>query len=93
MRIFIPFTILFVSLLPSVAGAHQCKLENSSAEAILVYNSCRADLAAGISQHQSNARQPRSERELALENENRRMRKKLADIRKDLSDILKNLPE
>ena len=30
---------------------------------------------------------------LALENENRRMRKKLADIRKDLSDILKNLPE
>ena len=93
MRIFISFTFLFVSLSPIVAWAHQCKLENSSAEAILVYNSCKADLASGISQHQSDAQQPRSERELALENENQRLRQKLADIRNDLLDILKNMPQ
>ncbi|MDB2390032.1 hypothetical protein N9X12_02265 [Alphaproteobacteria bacterium] len=92
MRIFIPLIVLFVSLLPSLAIAHQCKLEGSSAEAILVYNSCKADLAAGISQHQSDATKPRNERELALEDENARLKQKLGDVRNTLLDILKNLP-
>lgn len=92
MRIFIPLFIFFVSLLPSLASAHQCKLENGSAEAILIYNSCKADLAAGISQHQSDARKPRSDRELALEDENLQLRQKLGAIRNDLLDILRNLP-
>ena len=44
----------------SVATAYQCKLENSLAEANLVYNGCKADLFAGFSQHLLDAEQPRS---------------------------------
>lgn len=93
MRILIPLFLLFVSLLPSLASAHQCKLENGSAEAILVYNSCKADLATGISKHQSDAAEPRSDRELALESENLQLRQKLGIIRNNLLDILKHLPD
>ena len=93
MRIVIPLVLFFGSLFPSLASAHQCKLENGSAEAILIYNSCKADLAAGISQHVSDARKSRSERELALENENLQLRQKLSTIRNDLLDMLKKLPE
>ena len=93
MRVFIPLLIITVSLLPSLASAHQCKLENGSTEAILVYNSCKADLAAGISQHQSDARKPRSARELALEDENIQLRQKLGTIRNSLLYILKKLPD
>jgi hypothetical protein len=59
----------------------------------MIYNSCKADLAAGITQHQSDARQPRSERELELEGENRALRQKLGTIRNSLLDILKDLSE
>ena len=93
MRFFVPFVILYIGLLPSMGLAHQCKLENISAEAIMIYNSCKADLAAGITQHQSDARQPRSERELELEDENRALRQKLGTIRNSLLDILKDLSE
>lgn len=92
MRFFVLFIILYIGLLPSIGLAHQCKLENGSAEAIMIYNSCKADLAAGITQHQSDARQPRSERELELEDENRALRQKLGAIRNDLLDILRDLP-
>ena len=93
MRFFVPFIILYIGLFTSIALAHQCKLENGSAEAIMIYNSCKADLAAGITQHQSDARQPRSERELELEDENRALRQKLSTIRNSLLDILKDLSE
>jgi len=93
MRFFVPFIILYIGLFPSIGLAHQCKLENGSAEAIMIYNSCKADLAAGITQHQSDARQPRSERELELEDENRALRQKLGTIRNSLLDVLKDLSE
>ena len=93
MRFFVPFVFIIAGLYPSIVFAHQCKLENGSAEAILIYNSCKADLAAGITQHQSDARQPRSERELELEDENRALRQKLGTIRNSLLDVLKDLSE
>jgi hypothetical protein len=93
MRFFVLCIILYIGLFPSIGLAHQCKLENGSAEAIMIYNSCKADLAAGITQHQSDARQPRSERELELEDENRALRQKLDTMRNSLLDVLRDLSE
>lgn len=79
--------ILLISL-SQPAIAHKCVLEGNSAVEITIYNSCKNDLASGLSGHTSTKDLDRA-KELKLEEENAQLKDKILVLKKYLLDLLR----
>ena len=92
MRRFIPF--LMLTILASAPAmptlAHQCVLGGGSTTDIQIYNSCKADLAAGGAGH-DHQNADMSGEILRLKTENEALRARLTIIRQRLLTILSDL--
>jgi len=81
------------------ATAHQCILAGSSAEAIQIYNACKADLVNGSARHAAadnaagdgGASDSAEARLAALQAENDALKARLADVRRRLFEVLGDL--
>ena len=74
-------------------GAHQCVLENSSADAIQRYNNCKADLLNSTANHNAAHRDgsDQSEELARLRTENALLKAHLVDIKRRLLALLGDL--
>ncbi len=74
-------------------GAHQCVLENSSADAIQRYNNCKADLLNSTANHNAAQRDgsDQSEELARLRTENALLKAQLVDIKRRLLALLGDL--
>ena len=92
MRRFIPFLMLtiLVSAPAMPTLAHQCILGGGSTTDIQIYNSCKADLAAGSAGH-DHQNADMSGEILRLKTENEALRARLKIIRQRLLTILGDL--
>lgn len=88
------FPILMLTLLASIfampALAHKCVLGGGSTTDIQIYNSCKADLAAGIAGH-DHQNADMSGEILRLKTENEALKAQLTIIRQRLLAILGDL--
>ena len=85
--------LLLTMLISTLAGplsAHQCILGGSTATDMQIYNSCKADLAAGIAGH-DHQNADMSGEILRLKTENEALRARLKIIRQRLLTILGDL--
>jgi hypothetical protein len=90
MRLFFTPLILATLALATPSLAHQCILGGSSAMDIQIYNSCKADLAAGNSGHE-NAGNDLSGEVSRLRADNDALRERLTAVKRTLLDLLGDL--
>ena len=90
MRLFFTPLILATLALATPLFAHQCILSGSSTMEIQIYNSCKADLAAGNSGHE-NASTDLSGEVLRLRADNDALRERLTAVKRTLLDLLGDL--
>ena len=85
--------IVLLCALSQPTAAHQCVLENSSAEAIQRYNNCKADLMNGTANHSAAHRDSsdQSEELARLRNEIALLKAQLVDIKRRLLALLGDL--
>ena len=79
-------TAALIAILSQNAMAHKCVLTGSNAAEIIIYNSCKNDLATGASGHSNTIA---SERIKELEQENEQLEDKILALKRYLTDLLR----
>ena len=82
--------ILIMATLAAPSWAHKCILGGSSATDIQIYNSCKADLAAGNAGHEDTGTDLTGEMS-RLQAENDALKARLTAIKRQLLDLLGDL--
>ena len=81
-------TITFLILSNDYALAHKCILGSNSVKDIMVYNTCKNDMATGLAEHDQSIK---TDRIAELERENEKLKTKIFIFKQNLLELMKHI--
>ena len=85
---YIIITNIFLILSSNCALAHKCILGGNNAESIMVYNTCKNDLATGVAGHNKTVK---TDAIAELERENEKLKTRILFLKKHLLELLEHI--